>query len=357
MDSNDVWNLPEPKTIAEKTTWVLDQMIRSSQIRENHFKYVAENFSEYIVENVKLDPTTGVVTENRNMYDAMNVDYIFRVMGVIESFQGAMAAAWKFSAKGNPNLEKVFDILVNPRGYRGAIENKIRKKPFSEKTVCRLFGISLLTRFEKQIASKLRTLLAGVFDRLEETAWYSQRFWDEYKDIRHIYAHNFRFIFFEHILPMWKAEFDESVIGFLKDSGDLAQGMAFIGASQRVAMGNLVFLLSNLERWIYKNLKASILNKCKPVLPPGVLYLDEKQHEEYEEIWKAQGYNYYGPNMKVGGRIRVDNQAILVVDFLGVLKKWGRALKVYGKDGKEFQFPVEKLQQELDEIRKRKRQA
>ena len=79
--------------------------------------------------------------------------------------------------------------------------------------------------------------------------WYSQRFWDEYEDIRNIYAHNFRFIFFENVELEWTTIYDESILGFLKDTGDLP-GMAFIGAGQRVAMGNLVNLLLELERWI-----------------------------------------------------------------------------------------------------------
>jgi len=346
MDSKKDLNRQEPRTIAEKTAWVLDQMIRSSQTREEHFKHVASTSSNYIVENIVRDSATGAVIKNKYMYDAINLDFIFRVIGAIESFQGAMAATWKFSARGSPKLEDIFSILVNPKGHRGLIGDVLRKKPFSEKTICRLFGIPQLARFEKQTAGKLRSLLAGVFDRLGETAWYSQRFCDEYEDIRHIYVHNYRFVFFEPSMPMLRGSYDESIIGFLKDSDNIVEGMAFIGAAQRIAMGNLVFILSNLERWIYTNLKVSILNNCIPVLPPGIPYLDTTHHNEYEKIWRAQGYNYYGSPTFIKRKIQVNNQVELVNEFLLILKKWGRPLKVYGKDGKEFEFPVEKLQQD-----------
>jgi hypothetical protein len=349
MEKKNEGVLPEPKAPEEKAVWILDQMIRSSKIRVEYFKHVASLDSQYITANVETDTTTGIVTKNKDMYSAIHADFIFRVLSFIESLQGAMAVAWKYSAKGKPNLEEIVSTLIDPRGHRGNIEKILRGKTFTEKRICRLFAVPSLSKFEESTAVRLRDLLRNVFDRAMNCASYSKKFWDEYEDIRNVYVHNFRFIFIGRVEAQWKAFGDESVLGFLKDPSDLSGGMAFIGASQRVAMGDMVFLLSELERWIYNNLKVTILNKCKPVLPPYIPYLDEKQQREYEEIWKAQGYDYHGPAMEVRGRIKVDNQAILVTEFLGMLDAWGRSLRVYGKDGKIFRFPVKKLQQELKE--------
>ena len=340
----------EPSCVEERIVWVLDQMIRSSKIRGDYFKHINDFYSQYITTNIEPDSKTGIVTENKDIYDAIHADFIFRVLGVIESFQGAMAASWKFTAPGKRDLEEILSILINPKGHRGNIEKRLRKNSFSEKSICRLFAVPILTRFEKKdktTADKLRALLNDVFKRIMDCAWYSQCFLDEYGDIRNIYAHNFRFVFIGKVETEWRIYGDESILGFLSDSTDLSEGMAFIGAIQRVVMGDMVFLLLELERWIYNNLKVTILNKCRSVLPPYIPYLDEKQREEYEEIWKAQGYNYYGPPLVVKGPLKVDKQILLVINFLGKLDEWGRPLRVYGKDGKEFRFPVKKVQQKL----------
>jgi hypothetical protein len=272
------------------------------------------------------------------MYDAISADFIFRAIATIESFQGAMAASWKLSSKGRVNLQKIFSILVNPKGHRKLIIGFLKKRPFSEETICRLFGFPLLTQLDMQITQDLRNLLKDVFIRLEATAWYSQRFLDEYRDIRNAYAHNYHFIFFQEYVPITKTGYDESILGFLKDSDSIIGGMAYLGAKQRQVMGKLVFILSNLERWIYKNLKVTILNNCRHVLPPGIPYLDEEQRREYESIWKSQGYNYYGAPTYVDRKMNVEHQIDLVDEFFSVLQSWGYSFKVYSKDRKEFEF-------------------
>ncbi|MHA1962094.1 MAG: hypothetical protein ACW99U_17960 [Candidatus Thorarchaeota archaeon] len=350
MDSRDASTIVEPKTPEERIVWVLDQLIRSSKIRGDYFKHINDFYSKYITTNIEPDPTTGIMAKNKEMYDAIHADFIFRVLGVIESFQGAMAAAWRFTAPGKRNLDEILSILIDPRGHRGNIVNRLRKEAFTEKTICRMFAFPIIARLEKRekkIADKLRTLLNDVFQRIMDCAWYSQCILDEYEDIRNVYAHNFRFIFIEHIETDWRVSGDESILGFLKNPTDLSEGMVFIGDIQRVVMADMVFLILELERWIYNNLKVTVLNKCKPVLPPYIPYLTGKHREEYEEIWKARGYSYYGPPLVVKGPIKVDRQILLVIDLLGKLDEWERPLRVYGKDGKEFRFPVKKVQHEL----------
>jgi hypothetical protein len=360
MNQKENQKAREPSTVEERIVWVLDQMTRSSKIRGDYFKYINDFYSQYITTNVEPDSKTGIMTENKEIYDAIHADFIFRVLGVIESFQGAMAASWKFTAPGKRNLEEILSILIDPRGHRSSIERRLRKESCTEKSICRMFAIPFLSRLDETIADKLRPLLKDVFQRIMDCAWYSQHFWDEYEDIRNIYAHNFRFVFIDRVETEWRVFGDESILGFLKEPTNLSEGMAFIGASQRVAMADMVFLLSELERWIYNNLKVTILNKCKSVLPSYVPYMDGKHKEEYKEIWKAQGYNYYGPPLVVKGPIKVDKQILLVIDFLGLLDKWERPLRVFGKDGKEFRFPVKKVQRELkkrlDEIESKMKQ-
>ncbi len=334
-------------SLEEKLIWLLHQMIRSSRIRGDYFKIINDFYSQYIISNTVTDQKTGVVTEDKEIYDAIHGDLIFRVLGVIESFQGAMAAAWKYTATGRRNLEEILPILIDPRGHRGDIQKRLRKNNFTEKTICRMFAIQFFTRFKKETRDKLRILLNDTFHRIMDCAWYSQKFWDAYEDIRNIHAHNFRFIFSESIEPGWKAIIEESVLCFVKDTNDIL-GTAFIGASQRVAMSDLVYLLLELERWIYNNLRNNILNDCKSVLPKYIPYLEGEQRDEYQQIWREQGYKFSHSPVTIKTPIRVDYQAILVAEFLGLLDKWGRSLRVYGKDGKEFRFPVKNYQQDLE---------
>ncbi len=107
------------------------------------------------------------------MYDAIHADFIFRVLGIIESFQGAIAAAWKFTASGKRNLEKILSILIDPRGQRGHIENQMRKESFTEKDICRMFAIPFFSRLDDAIAEELRSLLKDVFHRIMDCVWYS----------------------------------------------------------------------------------------------------------------------------------------------------------------------------------------
>ena len=69
----------EPNTVEERIVWVLEQMIRSSKIRGDYFKHINDFNSQYITDNIEPDPKTGVPVENREIYDAIHADFIFRV--------------------------------------------------------------------------------------------------------------------------------------------------------------------------------------------------------------------------------------------------------------------------------------
>lgn len=178
----------EPSSIEERFVWMLDQMIRSSKISEKYFKLINDFYSQYIVTNIEPDPTTMVVTKDKEMYDAIHADLIFRVLGVIESFQGAMAAAWKFTASGKRDLEKIQSILVDPRGHRGNIEKILNQDIINEKEICRLFAIPLLSRVDEKItkeSEKRGYPVVNLLERVEEILRRSITNYAEYIDSDH----------------------------------------------------------------------------------------------------------------------------------------------------------------------------
>ena len=310
-------------TAADNITWALQMMIRSSKAREAYFKRTIARINYSIkTDEFKIDRKTGCPTKNSEMYDAIHVDNIFRVIQTIESFQGALASAWEFSTSTSLNLKELFSILINPKGHMGGIDSKLKKKKLSEEAICRLTAVPLLKRYEKPVAKKLRMFLRDAFMKFEESAHYSKKFRDEFEIVRHVYTHNYRFVFTERVVAASRSGRDESIIGFL-ETPDVSSGLVYIGANQRIAMGELVFLLADFERWIFENMRTTILNECMPVLPRRIPFLDSVQQQEYEGLWNSQGYDIRDPLMHWWQPIKVDNQIILIEDFLGVLKGWG----------------------------------
>jgi hypothetical protein len=351
MDLNDAMALPEAESADEKLIWVLDQMIRSSNMREQYFIRINSFNSKFIENEISLDPKLGIVSKNKDMYGAIHVDYIFRVMGAIESFQGALAAAWRLSTKKSSDLEKVLKILINPVGPKGGIVTSSRKSSLSEQKKCRYSSIPLIGKEDKLTASKLRIYLKETFDRIESGMFYSQRFWDEYRVVRDVYSHNYRFVFHDHVIPGRKAMYDESIIGVIQNPNDLVGDMAFIGFFQRIAMRKLVSILSKLERWIYANMMLTVVNNCQPVLPKYIPFLDKKRHQEYDRIRETKNCKLTIPRLAIKGKFAVDSQWELIIDFLVELNKWGEPLRVRYTNGREGTLQVNQLKQEQDRIR------
>ena len=150
MNDSGEGNTPYFRNLEDKLVWTLHQLIRSSKIRGKYFKHINEFYSQYIANNITPDSRTGVFTENKEIYDAIHSDFIFRVLGVIESLQGAMAAAWKYSVPGRRNLESILSILVDPRGHKGDVEKHLRENSLTEKTICRLFAIHFFHVLKRQ---------------------------------------------------------------------------------------------------------------------------------------------------------------------------------------------------------------
>jgi len=343
--------LPETTTVDERLIWVLSRMYHSSKIRLEHFKHLAQYTSEFITKEVEKHPISGIVTKNKDMYAAIHVDFVSKVLGAVESFQGASATAYEYTSSRKPDLEKILSILINPKGRREAIKSFSKKKSLSRRILHRLSVFPKLNHFNKSISDRLEEILKEPFMKFESTIQFSQKFLDEYKVIRDVFSHNYRFVFHEEIYAEWESEFDELIIGVIQDSDNFAGSMAYVGAIQRISMGNLLRLLSDFEQWIYSNLITSIANKCKPTLPRYIPYLESVQRKEYISIRDSQKYDYTIPNLAVHVPIQVDSQAVLVIDFLQILREWGYPLWTHDKTGNKRKFPVKKLVKQLERQR------
>ncbi len=126
--------------------------------------------------------------------------------------------------------------------------------------------------------------------------------------------------------------------------------MAFIGLTQRLAMGKLVSILATMERWIYSNMMFTVIHACQPVLPERVLLLDEESHHEYDRIRESKNYKLSVPRLAIKVDFAVDSQYELVIDFLHELTKWGDPLKFRLGNGSEDTSFVGYLQEEYDRI-------
>jgi hypothetical protein len=347
---NDTTSLPEVNTPEEKLIWVLEQMIQSSKMRESHLIRINSYNNAFFKNEIDLDPNSGTVRKNKDMYAAINVDYIFRVMGFIESFQGALAAAWRLSTKKQSASEEVLNILVNPEGHLSRVVEDSKKGLLSEEKKCRYYCIPLIGKEDESVASKLRVHLKEAFDRLEKSMYYSQRFRDEYNIVRNVYSHNYRFVFHDQIVPGIRPKYDESIIGIIQNSTNFGGDMVFIGLSQRLAMRKLVSVLSLMERWIYSNMMFTTIHNCQPVLPERVLFLDEESHREYDRIRESKNYRLSIPRLAAKVDFAVDTQYELIIEFLNQLTMWGDSLKIHLADGQENASFVKYLRDEYDRI-------
>ncbi len=327
----------EPKSISEKALWIFEVMINTSRVREENFIYQESNLNEYIRRHVEFDKY-GVPSKNKDMYAALHMDFVFSTVRTIEAFHGALTAAWEYSTKRNPNIRKVLSILFNPKGKDNHTQDKLKKKSLSEETICRFNAIPLLTTVDEPTRYKLREWYSLTFKRFETSACFSQLYGTMYNDIRNIYSHNYRFHFFEKVRPEYTPKYDETVVSFLQDPDELVGRMFFIGAYQRFAMKLLIRHLGGFERSIYNNLRMSILNDNRLVFPKSLLYLDDEQHEAYNEFWNAFGYVTDPPILSVHRGFDIDDQKLLNLQYLEVAKEaYGIQLEAEDIKGNKIQ--------------------
>lgn len=119
-------------------------------------------------------------------------------------------------------------------------------------------------------------------------AVYSQEYWDMFKAVRNVYAHDYRFVFTDELYNLRKTDYVESVVGFLDDSSPSLIKSVYIGPSQRSVMIELSMQLAQIEQWVYQNMRDFVRNDWKPVLPLGLKHNSKGDEKEYLRIRQNQ---------------------------------------------------------------------
>jgi hypothetical protein len=350
----EVFKRPRPTSPDERLAWVMTTMIDSSHAREEYFKYRKQCNEEFIRDKVQHD-ALGVPVKNARVYGAIHADYIFFTMSAIESFQGAMAAAMELAKAVEPDLNRIIRIVIHPRGQRQKVQKILDSQQISDDVVCQLVGIPLLDTFPSSIRTHLRNLMLPAFERVRIVGHYSQKYWKTLRTVRNVYAHNFRFIFFDKIVPPRQQDYDQYVIGNLDISDELIANTFFVGGYQRMAMGELGLLLGGIERWIYENIQTAALNAGRLTLPKRIPELNKKQWNDYRRIWQEQGYKLREPIEIERAPVDVDEQIALHLTFLDYLKKWGHPVRMISQHGDESKLSHKRVRAAKERIRNRRR--
>ncbi len=289
LSPDEMLNYPDPETDLEKLIWVLTVMEHSAEVRKEHFRYRDLFNRQFITREVEFD-VKGKLVKNQDMYGAIHMDYIFSVIRNIESFHGALAASYELT-KRNPSFSTVIDILMDPTNHRGGIFSLLRKDGLSPSELSRLMCIPNVANWPNiQERYALVRLLKAMFDHFSLNARSSLKYYDMFQDVRHVYAHNYRFVFYDGVIPKHRREIDETVIGMINPPDPTDHESFFIGFIQRVAMGELATRLNGMERWLYTNMRLCVRREGRRILPPTVGFLTEKQKGEYSAIFESQNY-------------------------------------------------------------------
>jgi hypothetical protein len=365
---DEILELADPESIEEKLSWVLTVMEHSAEVRREHFRYLDFFNKQFISGKVDFDVKTGKLIKNKDMYGAIHVDYIFSVMRNIESFHGALAASHELTKK-NPNQNKVIEILMNPTDYRGGIVSILRKDKLKVKDLYRLMCIPRLSSWPNSEEQKtLMKLFDSMFDHFSMCAFGSLKYWDMFQNVRHVYAHNYRFVFFDKVKSGHRRKVDETVIGFINPPDPTEHESVYIGFIQRVAMGELADRLNGFERWLYTNMRLCVKNGGKPILPPSIGFLNEKQKAEYKTIFESQKYDIKDPMQSTKLELDVGGQISLHMQALKEFTNRGFQIKTVDQRGKEREVSFqeldrifsdldtdEKVQAKIEELRSKRR--
>ncbi|MFW9888231.1 MAG: hypothetical protein ACFFER_08620 [Candidatus Thorarchaeota archaeon] len=367
LSPDEMLELPDPESAQEKLLWVLTVMEHSAEVRKEHFRYRDLFNKDFISDKVEFD-VSGKLVKNKDMYGAIHADYIFSVIRNIESFHGALAASYELT-KDAPDHNKVIDILMNPTNHRGGIISFLGKDKLKVNELCRLMCIPKLMSWPSpEEREALKRLLHSMFDHFSLYAFSSLKYWDMFQNVRHVYAHNYRFLFYDEVMTGHRKKVDETVIGFINPPDPTEHESVYIGFIQRVAMGELASRLNGMERWVYTNMRLCVKNGGKPMLPPSIGFLNKKQEKEYRAIWKSQNYMIEDPVQSTKMDADVGSQITLHMGMLREFANRGFVIKTVDQKGRErvmsFQeldrifselTTDEKLKAKLDEIRSKRR--
>jgi hypothetical protein len=221
-------------------------------------------------------------SDNRATYEFIHIEHIFTLIQSIESFHGALASAHKMTSSEEKNVDDVLSSLIEPKGI-DKIRSKLREEEMVTHDLCQILAIPSPNDFSEP-KSRIERLLGPTLKLVETMATYSQKYWDMFKAVRNVFAHNYRFVFLDRLLNFREKDYVESVVGFLHNKTSSFIRSIYVGPQQRLVMIELSMQLAQIEQWVYQNMRDFALNDWNPFPPLGLTYNSEKEKKEYLAI-------------------------------------------------------------------------
>ncbi len=314
------------QTPKERLTLILWLMKRATQSRIQYLIHRNELNERFIKENVKFDDATALPKTHRTIYEATHIEYIFSGIQAVETLEGVLHTAYQLTHEKEKNMEKVIRLILNPDKKQRKIRKKFRDlltdDEISDDVICDMMALPQLDSFSNSDQSTLQRILKPTFLVSRRLIQFSQSYNDMFRIIRNVFAHNYRFLFFDEISTKVQPQTEQSIVSFLKHD-DLSKGYnILLDPFQRAACYWLALQLAELERWVLENIRNYVLNDLRPILPEFPKYIvNDNDLEEYKRIRLVQQYDLDKiPNwVEVEGN--VSSQRGLHWEFLGYIKK------------------------------------
>ncbi len=347
---------PPPKTPEEKLLHVIGIMRTATKTRMEYFAYRHEQNVKYLDENI--DRTTGKLPSKNGLYESIHADYVFSAIQGIETLHGALLTTYTLMTTREPNLKNVTASLINPGRKLDTIQDLLSEGSLNHQDICNLSAIPYPDSFSSPEKNFLERVFAPTFERISDLCYYSQAFLDTFKPVRNVFAHNFRFVYFDDVTSKIKTSMAESILGFLEPQNIEINNLLLIGDLQRIVFPILVSELGNLEYNVLTGLRDFVLNNMKPVLPRKIVDLNENDKNEYMRIFNSQGYQWPNIQREGEGVGEIGIQKGLYHDFMNyVTEKIDREIVVvqdgikriakFEKSSEEMKTQLRELQAEL----------
>ncbi len=336
---------PPANTLEEKLLHVIGIMRTATETRMVYFNYRHGQNRKYLDEYI--DRTTGKLPRKNGLYESIHADYVFSAIQGIETLHGALFTTYTLMTNNEPNLKDVTTSLINPGRKLETIQDLLSKGSLNHQDICNLSAIPHLDSFSSPERNFLERILAPTFERISNLCFYSQAFLDIFKPVRNVFAHNFRFVYFDEVTSKEKASMTESVLGFLEPGNIEINNLLLIGDLQRIVFPELIRELGNLEFNVLTGLRDFVLNNMKPVLPRNIVDLNEDDKSEYNRIFNSHGYHWENIQREGEGVGDIGVQKGLYHDFMNyVTEKIGREIVVV-QDGTKRIAKFEKSSEEM----------
>jgi len=343
---------PMPKTPKDKLLHVIGIMINATKSRLSYFEYQHLLNEKYLKD--KVDKETGQPISKNRIYETIHVDYIFSAIQAIETLYGSLDATYTLMTASNTDLDKVTAGLINPGGRIHTVHEIVSREPLEDIDIRHIAAIPNVDSFDSTDQAFLERILAPTFDRIRNLCHYASAFWDIFKPVRNVFAHNFRFVFFDEVKTEIRPMIAETIVGFLEPDNIEINNILLIGSLQRMVFRELVLAMSNFELNVLVGLKDLVLNNLNPVLPRRIADINEKDSEKYKAFWNSQRYDFPDSRMTGIGVGDIGIQKGLYHDFMKyVTETIGREIIAVGLDGAEraarFEEPPQELRDKLKE--------